>query len=49
MCLRKMIYPYLFIVIMGRIICVMIGVDIHSGISVISGRLHRSDKLILPV
>jgi len=45
--LRKMIYPYLFIVIMDRIIFATIGVDIHFGISVINGHLHRRDRLIL--
>lgn len=47
MCLRKMIYPHLFIAIMGRIIFVTIGVDIRFGISVINGHLHRRDRLIL--
>ena len=47
MCLRKMIYPYSFIAIMGRIIFVTIGVDIRFGISVINGHLHRIDRLIL--
>lgn len=43
----KMICHYSFIAIMGKIICVTIGVDIRFGISVINGHLHRSDRLIL--
>ena len=47
MYLRKMTSPYLFTVIMGKIICATIGADIHFGISAISGRLRRSDKPFL--